>query len=157
MTVPEACFAYLVRLGPQGLEVLLGDKLVGLGRGRVTGIGGEVDAEERAADAAVRHLGSQIGVAVEASALLDAGTVEYRFPTRPSWSRCASVFVCRTWSGDPAPSNAIEPRWYPLADIPYGRMWGDAPRWLPGVLRGGHVDARFTFAADLATVVLEVR
>ena len=38
--------------------------------------------------------------------------------------------------------------------VPYPRMWDDASRWLPGVLRGGTVDARFTFGADLATVVL---
>lgn len=31
-------------------------------------------------------------------------------------------------------------------------MWDDARYWLPGVLAGGNVRARFTFAEDDATV-----
>ena len=77
------------------------------------------------------------------------------FPTRRALSEHATVFVCRRFTGVAAPSATLAPRWFPLAEIPYGRMRGDTVRWLPGVLRGGSVDARFTFGADLSTVVLE--
>lgn len=156
MTVPEMCLAYLVRTGTDGLEVLLGEKRGGVGAGRVMGVGGPLLPGETSLDAAMRELGEQLGVGVAASGLDEVGTVEYHFPTRPSWSRIATVFVCRHWTGQVAESLAISPAWFRVADLPYTRMWDDAPRWLPGALRGAAVDARYTFGPDLTTVVLEV-
>lgn len=156
MTVPEMCLAFLVRRGTGGLEVLLGEKRSGVGHGRVMGIGGPLRPGESPRDAAVREVREQLGVRVASSALDQAGTVEYHFPTRPSWSRAATVFVCRRWSGEPAETSAITPEWFGVGGLPYTRMWDDAPRWLPAALRGAAVDARYTFGPDLSTVVLEV-
>ena len=155
MALPEVCVVYLLRKGPEGIEVLLGDKRTGLGVGRVVGIGGKLDQGETPRDAAVREVLEEVGVEVEASALHQAGVIDYHFPTRPEWSQRSTVFVARRWRGEPVETDEITPRWYPLADIPYARMWDDAVRWLPGVLRGGRVDARYTFGPDLSTVVLE--
>ncbi|WP_341997014.1 NUDIX domain-containing protein [Microbacterium sp. LWH7-1.2] len=154
MSLPGVCVVLLLRRGPEGVEVLLGRKHTGLGQGKIVGICGWVDPGEGADEAAVREARREVGVQVEASDLHLAGTVEYHFPTRPAWSQQATVFVCRRWRGDPVESDGMTPRWYVLDAVPYGRMWDDASRWLPGVLRGGTVDARFTFGADLATVVL---
>lgn len=155
MTLPEVCVVYLLRDGPGGLEVLLGDKRTGLGMGKIVGIGGKLDPGESPCDAAVREVREEVGVELEASDLIEAGVVDYHFPTRPSWSQRSTVFVARRWRGEPVQSDEITPRWYSLSDVPYARMWDDAVRWLPGVLRGGSVDARYTFGPDLATVVLE--
>ena len=155
MHLPEVCAVFVMRTGAHGLEVLLGDRLTGTGRGRVVGVGGELRRGETARDAAVRGLRDEAGVGVAASDLREAGVVERHFPTRRALSEHATVFVCRRFTGVAAPSATLAPRWFPLAEIPYGRMRGDTVRWLPGVLRGGSVDARFTFGADLSTVVLE--
>lgn len=154
MSLPEVCVVYLVRRGADGLEVLLGDKRTGLGQGKVVGIGGKLDPGESAHDAAVREVFEETGVRIAAADLHVAGAVDYFFPTRPAWSQRSTVFVCRRWTGEPVQTDEITPHWYPLDEVPYSRMWDDASRWLPGVLRGGTVDARFTFGADLATVVL---
>ena len=154
MPLPEVCVVYLLRRGPHGLEVLLGDKRTGLGRGKVVGIGGKLDPGETPREAAVREVAEEIGVRVEASDLHEAGAVDYHFPTKPEWSQRSTVFVCRRWLGEPVQTPEITPCWYTLDAVPYSRMWDDASRWLPGVLRGGTVDARFTFGADLTTVVL---
>lgn len=155
MALPEVSLVFLLRSGAHGLEVLLGDQLEGRDRGRLAGVALALDADEPAHDAAVRAAAQRIGVGIEASDLRTAGTVDHHFPTRPAWSQRTTVFVCRRWRGDPAAADGMVPRWYPLAEIPYARMRADAARWLPGVLRGGSVDSRFTFGADLATVVLE--
>jgi 8-oxo-dGTP diphosphatase len=155
MALPEVCVVYLLRIGTEGLEVLLGDKRTGLGRGKVVGIGGKLDPGETPRDAAVREVAEEVGVRIAASDLLKAGVIDYHFPTKPAWSQRSTVFVARRWSGEPVETAEITPHWYAVADVPYARMWDDAVRWLPGVLRGGSVDARFTFGPDLSTVVLE--
>ncbi|MFB8146842.1 NUDIX domain-containing protein [Microbacterium sp. NPDC056003] len=155
MPLPEVCVVFMMRTGADGLEVLLGDRLTGTARGRVVGVGGALQRDETARGAAVRGLLEEVGVGVAASDLREAGVVERHFPTRPTLSEQATVFVCRRFTGIPAASATFAPRWFPLAEIPYGRMRADTVRWLPGVLRGGGVDARFTFGADLSTVVME--
>lgn len=155
MALTEVSVVYLLRTGPDGLEVLLGDKRTGLGQGKVVGVGGKLDPGETPREAAVREVLEETGVVVAASDLLEAGVIEYHFPTRPQWSLRSTVFVARRWSGEPTQTDEITPHWYPVADVPYARMWDDAVRWLPGVLRGGSVDARYTFGPDLSTVVLE--
>jgi len=154
MPLPEVCVVYLLRRGPEGMEVLLGDKRTGLGQGKVVGIGGKLERGEAPEEAAVRELFEEVGVRAEASDLQCAGTIDYHFPTHLAWSQRSTVFVCRRWVGEPVETDEITPRWYPLEAVPYPRMWDDASRWLPGVLHGGTVDARFTFGADLSTVVL---
>ena len=155
MVVPEVSVVFLTRTGAGGLEVLLGDRLTGFAKGRVGGVGGTRQNGETAARAAVRGVFDEIGVEVEACDLREAGVIEHHFPTRRAWSQRSTVFVCRRFTGEPAQTAVVAPRWYPLADLPFGRMRSDAARWLPGVLRGGSVDVRFTFGADLTTVVLE--
>ncbi|MFZ7088129.1 8-oxo-dGTP diphosphatase [Curtobacterium sp. RRHDQ10] len=149
---PPVCVVYLVRSGPHGDEVLLGEKRRGLGAGNVVGPGGKLEPDESSAAAAVREVAEEIGVTLAAADLEARGTLDYRFPFRPSWSQRSDVFVVRRWSGVPTASDELAPRWFPLDDVPYARMWDDAQYWLPGVLRGGSVDARFTFGADCATV-----
>jgi 8-oxo-dGTP diphosphatase len=65
------------------------------------------------------------------------------------------VFTCRRWQGEAVETDEIVPAWFASADIPFDRMWDDAARWLPDVLRGGSVSATYTFGDDLATVVAE--
>ncbi|WP_461470934.1 NUDIX domain-containing protein [Microbacterium sp. HJ5] len=157
MALPEVSTVFVVRSGRSGLEVLLGDVLAGRERGRVAGITGALETEEQPSDAALRAVRDVVGAEAEASALREAGVVDHHFPTRRAWSQRATVFVCRRLTGTPTGSDGFSPRWFPLAEVPYGRMRADAARWLPGVLRGGSVDTRFTFGADLSTIVLEAR
>ncbi len=154
MSLPGVCVVYLLRRGPAGVEVLLGARQEALGRGAVAGIGGRVQPGESAEEAAVREAREGLDVRIEASDLHLAGTIDHHFPTRPALSRQSTVFVCRRWSGEPTGTAELTPQWYPLDAVPYALMCDDASRWLPGVLRGGFADARFTFGADLSTVVL---
>ena len=57
-----------------------------------------------------------------------------------------------SFSGDPAESDEIAPRWFAESALPFGQMWDDARHWLPRVLAGQHVAVTISFAADCATV-----
>lgn len=155
MPLPQVCVCYLLRETGDRTEVLLGRKKHGLGAGYFVGLGGKLEPGESAVDAAVREVHEESGVVVAASDLEPRGVLTYHFPFRPAWSQQSSVFVCRTWSGVPAPSDELDPEWFPIDRVPYAEMWDDAARWLPGVLAGGTAGAEFWFGEDLATVVRE--
>ncbi|MDM7892469.1 8-oxo-dGTP diphosphatase [Curtobacterium caseinilyticum] len=143
---------YLLRDGADGPEVLLGEKRRGLGAGRLVGPGGKREPGEPPEAAAVREVAEEVGLHLDVADLEARGTLDYRFPFRPSWSQVSDVFVCRRWRGTPTGSDELEPRWVPVDAVPWDAMWDDARYWLPGVLRGGTVSARFSFAEDNATV-----
>jgi 8-oxo-dGTP diphosphatase len=145
---PRVVVVYLISDG----RVLLGEKRRGLGAGRLVGPGGKREHGESAVDTAVREVAEEVGLRLDPSDLEARGTLDYRFPFRPAWSQISDVFVCRRWAGEPRESDELEPRWIPIHEVPYDAMWDDARYWLPGVLRGGTVEARFEFAEDLATV-----
>jgi 8-oxo-dGTP diphosphatase len=155
MRLPQVCVCYLLREHEGRTEVLLGRKKHGLGEGYFVGLGGKLEPGESATDAAVREVFEESGVTVLAADLEPRGLLTYHFPHREAWSQESSVFVCRTWSGDPGPSEELDPEWFALGEVPFGQMWDDARRWLPAVLAGGLVRRTFVFGADLATVVDE--
>lgn len=151
----QVCVCYLLRERDGVTEVLLGRKKHGLGEGYYVGLGGKLEAGERAVDAAVREVFEESGLVVVAGDLEPRGLLSYHFPHRESLSQESSVFVGRRWQGDPVASDELDPEWFALADVPYEQMWDDAKRWLPGVLAGGEVRRSFVFGEDLATVVTE--
>ena len=156
MPLTATCLCLLTGTGPDGAaQVLLGHKKTGLGTGKVVGLGGHIEAGESAAEAAVREVKEESGLCVPRSALTTAAHVTFLFPAQPSWDMDVAVFTTADWSGDPAETEEIRPQWFPVSGLPFGRMWDDAPRWLPRVLAGERLRATFTYAGDNATVAAE--
>ena len=150
--LPRVCVAYLCRESEGRVQVLLGRKKRGLGTGHFVGLGGKFEEGETEEQAVVREIEEEAGVVVAADALERRGDLYYLFPHRPAWSQRSTVFVVRRWSGEPSPSDELDPVWFDLLALPLSEMWDDAKHWLPAVLDGGHVSHEFTFGHDLATV-----
>ncbi|WP_246335440.1 8-oxo-dGTP diphosphatase [Microcella alkalica] len=152
----EVAAVYLTRErstpdGPR-TEVLLGRKRTGLGLGRLVAPGGKLEPGETAVDAAVREVREEVGLDVAAGDLVPIAEIAYPFLDRPHLSQFHRVFTASVVTGEAAASAELEPAWYPLAGIPFDRMWADAGRWVARAIAGEYVAATLTFAEGDALV-----
>ena len=153
MPLTSTCLCLLTRTGGDGArEVLLGRKKTGLGTGKIVGLGGHVEPGESAAEAAAREAKEESGIRVTPGSLALAARVTFLFPAHPSWDMDADIFITAEWAGEAAESEEIQPQWFPVAALPFGQMWDDAPHWLPRVLAGERLRATFSYADDNETV-----
>jgi 8-oxo-dGTP diphosphatase len=133
--------------------VLLGLKKTGFGAGKWVGLGGHIEDGEKPEMAAVREVLEESSLIVSADSLEHMASIEFLFPSRPSWEQTAQVYLTSAFEGEPAESDEVSPRWFAEDELPFSQMWDDARYWVPAVLAGRHVDVTISFADDCATVV----
>lgn len=152
----KATVCFLLRNKPE-TEVLLGFKKTGFGAGKYAGIGGRVETNETIPQAAIREVEEEIGVKILPSDMQYLGTVRFLFPAQIEWSQQVSIFITRSWQGQPSESSEMSPRWFKPAEIPYDSMWQDARHWLPLVLQETMLHMQFIFKPDNETVAEVIR
>jgi 8-oxo-dGTP diphosphatase len=153
VALTQTCLCLLTRVvGDDERQVLLGYKKTGLGTGKIVALGGHVEERETAAQAAAREVKEESGIAVAAGSLREAAHITFLFPTRPAWDMTVAVFISGAWSGEPAETEEIRPQWFPVAALPFDRMWDDGKYWLTRVLAGERLLATFKYAPDCETV-----
>jgi 8-oxo-dGTP pyrophosphatase MutT (NUDIX family) len=147
----QATLCLLIKENQKDKEILLAMKKRGFGKGRWNGVGGKVDSEKGDTSviaAAIRETQEEIGVKIknlEKVALLD-----FRFPyipenKRKEWDQEVHVFLSKDWEGEPIETEEMAPKWFKLADIPFEEMWDDDKFWLPHVIEGKKLEAKFVF------------
>jgi 8-oxo-dGTP diphosphatase len=149
----QTCLCLLTRVVGDGeRQVLLGHKKTGLGTGKIVALGGHVEERESAAEAAAREVTEESGIEVATDSLREAAHITFLFPTCPAWDMTVEVFTSGSWRGEAAETEEIRPEWFPVAELPFDRMWDDGKHWVPRVLAGERLRATFSYAADCATV-----
>ena len=146
---------YLIRDG----KVLLGERKSssrGLGIGRVAGIGGKVAdlpglEQETETQAVLREVYEETGCRV--TSFHPAGTVLFLFPSKPKWNETVAVYIADAYEGEPKETESMAPAWFDMHNLPYERMWADARHWIPQVLQGKRVSARFLYGPDNVSII----
>lgn len=143
MPMFEVSVVYILRQGSDGDEVLLGEKLTGLGVGKIVGPGGKQELGESPVETALREVYEEVGLVLDSQALIPLARVTYPFVGRDELSQRSHAFVTHEWSGELRASPEIDATWWSLEDLPVNRMWSDAALWLPRALAGEFVEATF--------------
>lgn len=146
-----ATLCFLVQGDPPA-QVLMGYKKAGFGQGKYTGFGGKVERGESVEAAARREMWEESGVQVDRRSFRRVGRLTFLFPACPQWSQVVHVFLATAWQGEPLESDEMKPAWFQVDDLPFERMWQDGAHWLPPILQGGRVAARFVFQEDNETI-----
>ena len=139
--VIRATLMFVVQNG----EVLLIDKLTGIGKGKINGPGGKIDPGETAEQAVIRECQEELYI----TPLDPVKMGELCFAMTDIPDIHCHVFVATKFSGEPRPTREANPLWKKIADIPYHRMWEDDQHWLPEMLAGNKFFAQFDFELEV--------
>ena len=142
----------LLRSAPSGTEVLLGRKLRGFGAGNIVAPGGKIEPGEQADAAAIRELFEETSMSASEADSDHRATVRFRFPSRPLSDMDCQVFTATVFDGHPVASDELDPRWYPISQLPGKHMWQDAADWLPRIIDGQRFTATVVMAQDNVAV-----
>lgn len=140
MPTEKATLLFVVRDG----QILLIDKKTGLGAGKVNGPGGRIEPGETAMQGAIREVQEEL--CVTPTGVREAGELYFQF--LDGYSLHGTVFTATDFTGTVCETREAAPRWTPLDEIPYARMWADDILWLPLALQGTGFRGFFTFDGD---------
>jgi ADP-ribose pyrophosphatase YjhB (NUDIX family) len=136
-------------------KILLGlKKKETLGHGKWNGFGGKVKGDESILDAAKRELKEESGVI--ALTMEKRGVQEFVGEKRPGEILEVHTFLITKWHGEPAETEEMIPKWFPLTDIPYQNMWDDDKISLPIFLENKFFIAKFWLDEDEQVVEYDI-
>lgn len=123
----------------------------GFGKGWWNGTGGKFNTQKDSLiiDTAKRETEEEVGVTP--LYLNKVALLHFLFPDNPKkrdWNQDVHVFITKKWQGTPKETEEMKPKWFKFSKIPYKKMWDDDPLWLPRVLLGEKIEARFSFDGD---------
>jgi len=116
----------------------------GFGAGRWNGAGGKVEADETFEQATIRECQEEFGVTTKKLEIVADIKFEAFHKDAPM-KLDVRVFKSSQWEGEPRETEEMAPKWFDLTEVPYKDMWKDDIYWLPIVLKGKKVKAKFCF------------
>lgn len=135
-------------------DICLAMKKRGFGAGRYNGVGGKVEEGESIEEAVKREAHEEIGVVV--NDIAKCAELAFTFPHKEDWNQLVHVYITDVWEGDIVETEEMNPVWFSVSTIPYDAMWPDDIFWLPKVLEGEQIRAKFSFAEGDVIVHQEV-
>ncbi len=135
-------------------EILLGFKKRGFGKNLWNGFGGKIEAGETIEEAAQREFFEETGASI--NDIEKFAISEFRFKDSGEILE-VHIYKATNISGEIQESEEMIPKWFPLAEIPYDKMWPDDKYWLPLFLENKKIIANFLFDSMSSSNILEYK
>lgn len=133
---------------PDGEQILMGRKLRGFGKGKITGYGGKQEPGESLVQAMRREFHEESSFLLPEESFEHVGEILFAFPYHPDWGFECHVFRLDDFEKTPPISDELDPIWVRLDDLPKSEMWADNAFWLALAAHGNHFKAEFVYAED---------
>lgn len=125
----------------QGPQVLLIEKLRGIGEGKINGPGGKIDPGETPEQCVVRECQEELHITPTNP--VKRGELWFAMSDLPD-IHC-HVYTATEFEGVPTATEEAVPYWCKISEIPFERMWEDDSYWLREALEGQTFDGKFLF------------
>ncbi len=145
----QVSLCFLIKRDRLKQKVLLAMKKRGFGQGKWNGVGGKIDREKgdkNVLDSAIRETEEEIKV--KAQNFKKVAIIDFYFPEIPQekgYDQQVHVFLVEDWDGEPAETEEMSPKWFNSKELPFDETWDDDKYWLPSVLNGKKLRAKFSF------------
>ncbi len=137
---PRVTIAFALK----GKKVLLGMKKRGFGEGKWNGSGGKAEKGEKIEAVMKREVKEEFNITpTDFEKVAEITFWEPSIPGEGIWT--AHVFLVRNWIGKITESEEMRPQWFPIDKVPYQEMWASDALWLPRILKGERIKAKFTY------------
>lgn len=138
---------FLVKTDSEGKpqQVCLAMKKRGFGAGMWNGSGGKPNEDETVEAAALREVLEELGVAVKK--LEKRAEIDFVLRQEEKVVKM-HTFMATEWEGEPSESEEMKPQWFEVDKVPYLEMWKSDREWLPLVLAGKKIRAKYTYACE---------
>ena len=130
---------------PDEQKILLAMKKRGFGVGKWNGVGGKLNINETIKEAAIRETHEEIATKIDSEDLVNVAVIDFYFEGKKEFDQQVHVFFTEKWQGDPTESEEMKPEWYSYSNLPFDKMWIDDIHWLPRVISGEKIKAKFVF------------
>jgi 8-oxo-dGTP diphosphatase len=125
-------------------QILLIEKLRGIGKGKINGPGGKIDPGETPEECVIRECQEELHITPKAPIKMG----ELWFAMSDMEDIHCHVFMAYEFDGVPTSTDEAIPAWTALDKIPWERMWEDDPYWLPHMLEGEKFLGKFVFEGE---------
>ncbi|OGM11041.1 hypothetical protein A2Z22_03900 [Candidatus Woesebacteria bacterium RBG_16_34_12] len=138
---------FLIKMDDRGTptHVCLAMKKRGFGKGMWNGSGGKPKDDETVDAAACREVQEELNIKV--TKFEKRGEIIFVL-IQENKKVLMHTFLVTDWEKKPVETEEMKPQWFPIDNVPYTEMWASDKEWLPIILSGKKIKAKYTYAYE---------
>ncbi|EKE28617.1 MAG: hypothetical protein ACD_3C00037G0008 [uncultured bacterium (gcode 4)] len=107
--------------------------------------GWKVGLDETILEWAKRELSEETWIDIPQEELEYRWILHFFHHWKPEWDQDVNIFVHHGYTWEFYETEEMLPKWYPISEIPYDKMWEDDNTWLPILISWEEFEFTFKF------------